>query len=570
MENTTNLQATAESESLSPNFEVVFFAKMHTTEELFVALRFKVAVTNQVKEVVLPLSVVNSPRFLESIPVGFVLDEEVPFKKYAEFLREKINEKVKTTTCTTTLLTQGFHCVDGRNMFVSKDCIINKGDADVLPYVPNGSISSNGTPINKKEAIQWVKLFLAQGEDKAVLLVAALVPYLKTISDRFSLPSKTVNAYVVGKSGSGKTSFSSLLAEGNSINLGTDTSALYAKLEGATDVPVLVDDLNLSSSQREMEKKLQRLSELIQLSSGGGVTVVKGKEIKAGRLGLLITAEYVPKSPSTINRTVVINCSETFSSKALTELQSKPNMFRDFVILFLTWLLANEARIRILIGNKLAKGTFEYVGKHDRQSEYTGWARIMASHKLLQISSYLLMRFLMDNKSFRDEDEKGRYAGLMEKGITQSIEDTLELVHTKTEMSKILSVILEVFYRDPDDIIAKSYKKFKESDKKLLFRYKNDYYYFRGESLSQYVEAKCGEPVAPKTLSGELFKANLLVPCGGELSAPLPLSVHGEKKSKHKKRYYRLSIPALEDFLYKNYSGRYFDAYLSPLIQQRN
>jgi len=569
MEN-TNLNPEMKQEvspEVSGNYEILYYSKMLDSDELFVTLRFHLPLLQQTKDVTVSMADVKSSRFSEIIPASFTMDDDTPSKKYAEKIREAVFKQVKNQQNIHTLLPQGFHWADNRNVYVIGNYILNRGNLNVCPYNPNNANNFDYSSIALQDAVQWVKLYLNQGPDKAVLFLTALTPYLKTVADFFALPTRTIHGFVLGKSGVGKTSFAKLLTASSAVNLGTDTAALYAALQTCTDRPVLIDDLNLSSSSREMDKKLEKLSTLVQLTSGGGTTIVRGKEVEINRLALIVTAEYLPKSPSTRNRMVLIKCAETFSSEALTELQANKNMFTAFVIAFLEWFLPREGKLRSMIAGNLVKDTFEYKGKCGPQEQYVGYQRIMASNKLLKIACYVLMHFLCSEKAFEDNNELNRIAKILDNGITTAIADTLESVRTDPAESKILSVILDIIHRDPDDIMAKSYEKYCKSDHKLLFRYRDDYYYFRGETLAQYVESKCGEPVALKTLSAELFKANLLVPYGGELSSHLPSDLL-DKKSKHKKRYYRMSIPALEDLLEKSYPS-YFEKMTSPLVRQR-
>lgn len=569
MENTNlnpEMKQEAAPEIPSGNYEILNYSKLIDSDEPFVTLRFHLPVLKQTKDITVSLTEVKSNRFSEMIPASFTMDEDTPSKKYAEIIREAVLREFPKQQKLLTLLPQGFHWVGNRHVYVIGNYIINKGDLDICPYNPNNAFHYDFSSVTLQDAARWAKLYLSQGPDKAVLFLAALTPYLKTLSDYFALPNRTIHSFLLGKSGCGKTSFAKLLTESSAINLGTDTAALYAALQTYKDRPVLIDDLCLSASSREMDKKLERLSGLIQLTSSGGTTIVRGKEVEINRLALTVTGEYLPDSLSTRNRMVLVKCSETFSSEALTELQAHKNMFPAFVTAFLKWFLPREGKIRVMIADNLVKDTFEYKGKCGPQEQHVGYQRIMASNKLLKITSHVLMDFFCTIKAFKNNDELNRISKILGNGITTAIEDTLESVRTAPVESKILSVILDIIHHDPDDIMAKSYKHYMDSDHKLMFRYHNDYYYFRGEILAQYIESKCGEPMTTKKLSGELMKANLLVPHGGELSSPLPLELRPKKKSK--KRYYRMSISALEDMLNKAYPG-YFEQLSSPLIRQR-
>lgn len=291
------------------------------------------------------------------------------------------------------LLPQGFHWVGNRNVYVIGNHILNKGNLDVCLYNPDDAFNYDLSAISTQDAVRWVKLYLSQGPNKAVLLLAALTPYPRTLSDYFALPTRTVHSYFLGSSGTGMTSFAKLLTESSAINLGTDTAALYAVLQTLTDRPVLIDDLNLASSPREAEKKLEKLTSLVHLTSSGGTTIVRGTEIKINRLALIATGEYLPVSASTRNRMVLVKCSEPFPSEALTELQAHKNMFPAFVVAFLKWLLPREGKICTMIAGNLVNDTFEYKGKCGPQEQYVGYQRSMASNKLLKITCHVLMNF---------------------------------------------------------------------------------------------------------------------------------------------------------------------------------
>ena len=96
-------------------------------------------------------------------------------------------------------------------------------------------------------------------------------------------------------------------SKSNSVNLGSDIDEILEKLTlYGRDRCFLVDDLNASNT-REAEKRRDKLSWIIQMTSCSG-----SAPADLDSTALLITAEYLLQSMSSRNRCVLIRLNSPF------------------------------------------------------------------------------------------------------------------------------------------------------------------------------------------------------------------------------------------------------------------
>ena len=112
------------------------------------------------------------------------------------------------------------------------------------------------------------------------------------------------------------------------------------------------------------------------------------------------------------------------------------------------------------------------------------------------------------------------------------------------QMSDIVAVIAGVFAKNTDKVVAKRQEQFFEGSK-IFFRH-DDIYCCRGEAIATYISSKLGREVSTTAISQALAGVGILVPYGGEYSSKLP-KLTGKSGKGDKRRYYRLSVPALMD-----------------------
>lgn len=501
-------------------------------------IRFTLPSLNITKDVTIPMADVKTKRFESYFPDAFVMNK-VRFKDQAEFLRMKINAELGVQQSMKILIPQGFSRLGERWIYTLGDCIMNNDEnADYVAFNPAGTHLSDFNINNLQTSAEWCRLFLHQGPAHAALFLCALTPYIRPITEALQFPERTVNAFVVGPSGCGKTSFAKLLTnswngENAGINLGTDANVLYKDVANYIDQPILIDDLNLSSSSKEMEKKLHKLSELIQLSSSGGKTEVKHHTVDMDRLSLIITGEYTPSAATKINRCVLIKMSGELPTEELTRLQQNQKNFLSFVAVFVSWLIYNSDNLTAMIKQNEENNAFMFRGAHANASEYLGFARIMASHKLLMVVRLLLLEFFRSFRVYSEEKKYTKLAKILGEGINSAISDTLEAVRKEPEKSDILMAICKIFVSDPDNIVTDDIRKYAQNENKIFLHYLNRYY-FKSGLLIDYLNKKYKCSITAKALSQELTQADLLYSIGGEKSFKLPKGILGDYKGKEK------------------------------------
>ena len=516
------------------NFEVVRLSKLYNSDKVYVTLRFVAPNFDIDKEVTVPLKDIGKSG--NYIPEGFAI-EGVPFNKRHIVIGREVNKKL-TTESPETLFPQGFHQVDGRWIYVLGSMVINKGDNTLYPYNPdNIRFPKNIKKITHSMYYNWCRLFCSQGEAQAALFLSALTPYIFPVVHSLNIPTKTASPFLVGFSGSGKTSYCELLCNTfgahSTANLAMGKAAILDLLGAQHGGPVLLDDLCDTSSDRERMRKLTTLSEIVQQLSSSGTP------LKFDNISLCITGEYLPQSFSTINRVVVLYFEKEFNSKVLTELQDCKACYEVFLIYFISWICANAKDLRSEVESLLLKGAFDFTASHADSTEYIGFPRVMASHKILSITEFLVLRFF-SNGYF--SEGPGNLNVLLRRGVRKSISDTLEAIRNRAGIPPSAEALVRAYIENPK-IVAKSLKKYKKKENKHLLAY-DGYFYFRGKDLANFLSAEMSVVIGIKKLSAELSAANLLVSFGGELSGKLPLSIRGTDN----RRFYRISIARFEEF----------------------
>ena len=526
-------------------------------------------------EVIIPLEELHTRQFDAYIPKTFTLPRFLR-KNMLDILRLLIGDYLGGTVTPRCLIPQGYSLIGNTHwVYALGDEVIGNthwvyalGDevigevpgVDLVPYNPRGlkepSVSEEFDM--EEEWLRWCKIFCSQGLEKAVLFLCALSPYIRPVAVQAKLANGIAHAYVVGSTGTGKTEFSRLLTQiggmepSGGSNLGSDKQAILGRQSSFTDRTFLIDDLNLSTSNRETEKKNARLSEIIQMTSSGGEVMVKGESVNMSRTSLIITGEYLLDSASTINRCVVVKFEEPFNGKRLSYLQENRIAYLRFLYLFSSWICENWQSLSTQIIRGIRKGEFDYCEGRIDPSKYDGYSRIMASHQVLQVCRFLFLEFLIAHEV--EEKVVRSLNSVLGEGICKGIKDTLSQVYHEPLKSDVLKIILDIFSFDPDEIVADSPEEYHHYEQKkhpkLLFRHKDQLYY-RGKNLTRYLSAKLCREVSSKELSKELENARLLSFYGGEASGRLPTKL--SERWDDKSRYYRLNVYAVCDFVERYY-----------------
>jgi len=527
-------------------YKIVRLLKMHDSEEAYVVVHFTISNFGVDRDIIFNFSDVQSGKFVKEIPNSFA-------RGGLKQLQRDINDAIEYHM-PDILLPQGYSCVNGRWMFACGDKILNCGDLAVFAYNPRQLHPYDGSEHQNPmvEAYHWCNVYCQQGDAQAALLLCALSPLIRPIIESLNLPCKTVNGYVVGTTGVGKSSYTQLVAslcgKCRGANLVSDKSAILSALSEARDEPFLVDDLCKSSSQREMERREEKLLGLLQMSSSSADINVKGISMDISRVAILATAEFLPANPSTINRGVVINMTDEMDSAALTYLQQESRLYSYFITRFIGWLCRNVDFLQNAVSRCLENGDFEMTVAHENADRYFGFARVAASHRMMSITAYVLTLFFNIKLKESAKDSLPEFQTRLWNGINKAIGDTLANVERPDHRSKIVEAMLEIFYCDPDKVIAKDIKEYLNHEGKYIFFY-HDIPYFKGEVLANYLQVLLGEEVSVKALSNELLNAKLISPRGTERSARFPKKYQNELTG----RFYRMNLVGIIDLVRSTY-----------------
>lgn len=527
-------------------YKIVRLLKMHESEEAYVVVHFTISNFDVDRDIIFSFADIKSGKFVKQIPDSFAMGR-------LKQLQSDINDAIEHYM-PDVLLPSGFSCVNGRWLYVLGDQILNRGDLAVFAHNPQQLHPYDGSAYQNPmiEAYHWCSVYCQQGDAQTALLLCALSPLLRPIVDPLELPCKTVNGYVVGTTGVGKSSYTQLVAslcgKCRGTNLANDKAAIMSALSEVRDEPFLVDDLSLSSSQREREQRMEKLSKLLQMTSSATDINVGGISLDVSRVAIMTTAEFVMTNPSTVNRNVIINMDGEMNGTALTYLQQNRNLYSYFIARFVEWICQLADSLQNVISRLLERGIFEMPVAHEHACRYFGFARVSASHKMLSITAYVLTYFFQIILKEAVQDSLPEFETRLYHGINTAIEDTLRSIKRPDHSTKIVDAMLEIFYCDPDHVIAKDIKEYLNHGGKYIFLHQ-DVPYFKGEVLANYLTTLLGEEVSLKRLSNELMNAKLLSPRGAERSARFPQKYKDELTG----RFYKMNLSVIIDLLRSTY-----------------
>lgn len=249
------------SDLYGDRFQIVRFLKQHGTDELFVTVRFNLPNCGIDSEVTIPMADVKSRKFRDYIPDAFAM-EGVRTSDQPEWLRSDINDALASATVET-MLPQGFSFIDNHWVYALGNIVLNSSSGTCYTQDPL-NLQLNESDLNFQDlssTLDWLKIFCEQGPAQSALLLCALTPFIRPITERLCFPTRVVNAYIWGQSGTGKTEYAKLVSslcktsEAQGTNLSCSLKAILDVHSQYQDYPFLIDDLNRTESSREFEKK---------------------------------------------------------------------------------------------------------------------------------------------------------------------------------------------------------------------------------------------------------------------------------------------------------------------------
>ena len=256
----------------------------------------------------------------------------------------------------------------------------------------------------------------------------------------------------------------------------------------------MIDDLNRTESSREFEKKKSRLSEVIQRShSAGQLSGNDEAKVDLSRTPLIITAEHLLNSNSSLSRCLVILMNDPFDPETLTYLQNERLQFIRLIMSFTEYICQEATQLSHDVSCLLDNNEFDMRIPHEDATMYSGFQRVVCTHKLLQCARYLLMRFWKDCGLSQESESWCVLQKHLQEGIKQAIGRTLMHIKRPDDItSPILKAVIDVFAFDCNGIVSKNYDDFRNLPGQVIFRDGN-FFYFPGDLLAGYPDKSCLE-----------------------------------------------------------------------------
>lgn len=534
---------------LENDIKVVRFQKSLKDGRKYVQLSFAVPGEKRALEALVPMAVVNSKDILKYLPEGYVVKFNPPTSQQTAYMRRIISDAQANNYCCCDMVEQGYNVgSDGRLIYGFGNLIV--GDRSDVDYQVFNPLKLRADVKRIKETsrldiFDWVYQWTEQEKYLSALLMVALSPFVYPILEKILPQSEALNAYVVGRTGSGKTSYAGLVTnifQGKefSYSLIADKESFYELIKNRSCIPVLVDDFNKSASHQDNYKKIAKLTELIQTKSSAGSF---NKEISAEnvkKISLIITAEESLKASSSMNRCVVIKFGDSFDEVALSQFQEN-NLFPVLAYRLVAWICLHFKDVCEKVRMRLVNSRVELPYKSIVGS---GESRIRMSYQVMLVVQATLMEYL--NTCMKCNESYGKkytkIADSITQGIAESIRYTKEASRS-TDENNIVHALVDLFKYNLDDKIADTPDEYFRTRDRLIFRHE-DYYYFKGGDMARYLSERFYK-ISNKRISGELQKEGLLCVRKGECSFPLPKKLR-KKYDQDGVRFYRIYADVLD------------------------
>ena len=550
-----------------PGLHIRRFLALFGTDRIFAEVEFENSIRQQNKKVLIPFSELKSTRLKNYIPEFFTMPNVLPEDMH-KFIALRINDVWSVENKPfKTMFPPGYSYVDNKWVYAIGNTVIGSDVSTPAYSLQDFSLSHKE---NLENSWIWVERFCNSGRAHAALFLCSLTPLLYPITSALGFQSHVAHAYVLGRSGCGKTSFSKLLTSAfghNGINLGSKKNKFFKSLS-TPHIPLLVDDLNKTESNREYESKLKLACESISSTSCGGTIFTDDGILSLDQSSLILTAEVLVNIPSKINRMVLVKFDDNLEAEDLNFLQQESHHYKNFIYHFICWICRHHKVLTKQIESENQQLYFDLKVAHNGASKYVGFSRIAYSNKLLKIMSNIVMMFLCNNNVPKKNLEI--LNKIFNNSIDGAIQDTLEAVKASSSGSSVIDFIIDIFAYDINEVIAKDYYEYIKSKKisvqeKLFFRYKK-MYIFRLDEVAAYISHKTGNDISSSELLNELSKANLLKYNKEGYQPHLPQKLREE--SENNKRYSRLNLEVLSGLVEGIYC-KISDACNSPIPELR-
>lgn len=538
-------------------------------EEYYAEVKFSIGPMREMKTKELSLQELRGRNLMKLLPDGFIL-MNLSEQKKVWFISEYINggllnKKPEVVHC----LTAGYNIVQNMYVYLLGDRLIRPKGIGERVCIESGLHLKEIS--NKEIHVGWTWKFMRLKEEvtPTLFLAGAVIPVLRPFLQAVGIDTTFVT-YVVGETGTGKSSLVKLLTEiykeKNYWTVSSDMADLRGGMNLIQDFPFLLDDLNKTETSRVKASKESKVSEIIQQVSNHDVVASKGV-CSHFNGNLIVTAEYTLKNISTMNRCIVLNMLSCLDMEVLGTLKRTQENYIQLLIRFITWLCAEKDKhmevIQVLNESSLTKPTY------NRQA-YAGIVRIERTEKILKIGMEIFLRFLEEELKM-PEQKISEFRKFFGASVTHCIDDTRTLVR-KEDIDRgreYVDVIVKQFTIDCGEV-KENYKKYKKArargDDEVIFFCSGECVCVTGKDLVDLFEKEQDfqYSISKKAISAQLMYHGMLKVSGGECSFPC-------SESNDKTRYYHIYINKIAEMMderqlklaerYSPFLGLYCDRY---------
>ena len=395
---------------------------------------------------------------------------------------------------------------------------------------------------NNANCIGTILRMINMSDTFAMLLIAVLAAFSKTLFAE----DAGFTAYVYGDTSCGKTTaanfFTNIFAsEDNVMSLSSEKKEIH-KLSGFRHIPIVVDDLNKTASSRIRNSNEEKISAFIQKNEGIGNSIYKGINGRSNHVAFL-TAEYIIKNESTINRCLLINIIEALTQSQFDFLAENQPKYIAFVIDYIEWICRNYEKVKLKAQNE-----FKLPATSDEQDKdkIISVSRVLNTKRILDVTLSVFKLFMTEHHKI-DDKKIDKYIQNCQRAINDCIYDTSEHLKSFIENEKIGSNYVDILrdrllnsYDSPVTNKKKDYSETLKNFRKYgviindyCFYYDGTYVCVRGKVLVQWLwkEMKLEEvPPLPKVIK-QLKYHGILKIVGGENTSNL--YINGKKPYKH-------------------------------------
>ena len=417
-------------------------------------------------------------------------------------------------------------CLGNKTINMSDDdAVINDSKMILKPYDNNAN------------CIGTILRMINMSDTFAMLLIAVLAAFSKTLFAE----GAGFTAYVYGDTSCGKTTatnfFTNIFAgEDNVMSLSSEKKEIH-KLSGFRHIPVVVDDLNKTASSRITNSNEAKISDFIHKNEGSGNSIYKGFNGRLNHVAFL-TAEYIIKNESTINRCVLVNMREALKQDNFDFLAESKPKYISFIVDYIEWICKNYEQVKFKAENEFKLPS---TGGEQDKNIVTSVSRIKNTKRILDVTLSIFKQFMTEHLKI-DDKKLYKYINICQMSINDCIYNTSNRVEKVKECGReyvnvLCRQLLSSFYSPVTrnkEYYFKTVKCFNKYGiiKKYCFYYDGTYICVKGKILVEWLREQMKLEDTPPlgAVIKQLKYHGLIRIVGGENTSTLYVDARPKKR----------------------------------------